>query len=254
VQDVLFGHEKGGFTGAAEPRPGAFREADGGTLFLDEIGDLPLEQQVNLLRALQEKKVRPLGARADAPVNVRVLAATHRDLGAEVRAGRFREDLFYRLAILVLRAPPLRERGPDVGLLLDRLLPQLCKELGAGDKKISADARKLMLRHSWPGNVREMEGVLTRAIAWSSGKLISAANVREALLTHPGAPADRVLGRPLGDGFKLDDVLREVARHYLDRAFEEAGGVKKQASDLLGFANYQTFDSWYKRHLPEKKH
>lgn len=249
IQAFLFGHAKGAFTGANEARQGAFREAEGGTLFLDEIGDLPLDQQVNLLRALQAKQIRPLGAKQDLPVDVRILAATHRNLSTEIQQGRFREDLFYRLAVLVLRVPPLRERPGDVALLLKTLLPRLCKELGTEQKKISDDAKKIMLRHPWPGNVREMEGVLARAIAWSSSSLISGAEIRDALLSSHEPPREQILGRPLGEGFDLEAVMTEVARHYLTRALDESGRVKKRASDLLGFANYQTFDNWRKRYL-----
>jgi DNA-binding NtrC family response regulator len=253
VQAFLFGHAKGAFTGANEARSGAFREAQGGTLFLDEIGDLPLEQQVNLLRALQTKQIRPVGAAQDVLVDVRILAATHRTLQVEVQQGRFREDLFYRLAVLVLRVPPLRERPGDVALLLKNLLPRLCKELGSEQKKISEDAKKIMLHHPWPGNVREMEGVLARAIAWSSGGLITGAELRDALLSSRDPVRGQILGRPLGEGFEMEAVMSEVARHYLKRALDESGGVKKRASDLLGFANYQTFDGWCKRYLNDEK-
>jgi DNA-binding NtrC family response regulator len=250
VQASLFGHVKGAFTGATESRKGHFGEARGGTLFLDEIGELPLEQQVYLLRALQERKVLAVGSSKEVDVDVRIVAATHRRLGDEVVAGRFREDLYYRLAMLVLRLPPLRERPGDVALLVDRLLPLTATRLGATPKRLSAKAKQLLLRQPFPGNVRELEGVLARALAWSKNDVVDEAELRDALLLDsPRKGPGDALQRPLGDGFSLQETVEEVARHYLGRAHQQAGGVKRKAAELLGFANYQTYDNWRRRHL-----
>jgi DNA-binding NtrC family response regulator len=252
VESQFFGHMRGTFTGAVAEHAGYFEQAHGGTLFLDEVGELPRDTQVKLLRALQEKKVRRLGGKEDLSVDVRIIAATNRNLLEEVRAGRFREDLYYRLAVLPLRVPPLREREGDTGLLLDRFLSRLnaehCARPGAVQKKLSVSARKLLLGHRWPGNVRELESTLQRAFVWSKGSVIDEGEARDALLGGPGSADENVLGRPLGDGFKLQDLLAEVARHYLERAMIEAAGKKTKAAGLVGFTNYQTLKNWLEKY------
>lgn len=248
-ESVFFGHTRGSFTGATADKEGAFESAGGGTLFLDEVGELPLDAQVKLLRALQEKKVQRLGAKAETPVDVRVVAATNRDLLVEVAAGRFREDLYFRLAVLLLRSPPLREREGDLLLLVDRQLEKLNAERPSGNqKKLSASAKKVLLRHHWPGNVRELQHTLLRAFVWSKGPTIDEASMTEALLVRPPAKDGDVLHRPLGNGFQLKDALTEVVRHYLPRALDEAHGNKTKAASLVGFANYQTLTNWAKKY------
>jgi len=176
IESELFGHEKGAFTGAVGQRVGYFESAHSGTLFLDELGELPKPAQVKRLRALQEGEVTRVGATAPTPVDVRILAATNRTLVEDVAAGRFREDLFYRLAVAVIHLPPLREREGDAGLLLDRLLDQVNRESetepGYSPKILSVNARKLLLEHPWPGNVREMQNTLRRAAVWTPGPII----------------------------------------------------------------------------------
>ena len=173
LESELFGHEKGSFSGAIKDRAGYFEEADKGTLFLDEIGELPLSAQVKLLRVLQECEVARVGSSRPRKVDVRIIAATNRDLAEEVRKGRFREDLFYRLAVVVLKIPSLRQREGDIGLLVDALLRRVneecAEEPGYIQKKISAGARNLLLNHPWPGNVRELQNTLRRAAIWSEG-------------------------------------------------------------------------------------
>jgi DNA-binding NtrC family response regulator len=156
LESELFGHVKGAFTGAVQPRAGKFREADGGTLFLDEIGDMPLEMQAKILRALQDKVVTPVGGQSSHQVNIRIVAATHQDLAKKVQDGGFRQDLFFRLNVLNIRLPALRERGSDILLLSEHFLRQST----SGPKSLSAAAAKLLLEHSWPGNVRELENVI----------------------------------------------------------------------------------------------
>ncbi|MGK3982507.1 sigma 54-interacting transcriptional regulator [Sorangium sp. So ce136] len=253
VESQFFGHMRGAFTGAVADHAGYFEQAHGGTLFLDEVGELPLDAQVKLLRALQEKKIRRIGGKADVAVDVRVIAATNRNLLDEVRAGRFREDLYFRLAVLVLKVPPLREREGDIGLLLHRLLDKLNVDMAAQSggvhKKLSAGARNLLLRHPWPGNVRELEATLLRAFVWSKGPSIEESEAHEALVGVPGAGAGQeVLGHPLGDGFRLADLLGDVARHYLARAMVEAQGNKTKAASLVGLSNYQTLKNWLEKY------
>lgn len=246
----LFGHKKGAFTGAIADRKGHFQEANGGTLFLDEVGDLPLETQVRLLRALQAKEVTPLGSSKPVKVDVRVIAATHRDLASDVATGRFREDLFHRLAVGILRLPPLRERDGDVDLLLDAFLDQINEDARgkpeAQEKKLSIGARKLLLAYPWPGNVRELYHTLLRASIWSMGPEIEPDDVRSALLQIQ-RQGDNVLGRPLTQDFDLQGLLDEISRDYVLRALKQTGDRKTAAAKLLGFANHQTLGNWMKR-------
>jgi DNA-binding NtrC family response regulator len=252
VESELFGHEKGAFTDAKQPRKGYFEAADGGTLFLDELGELPGPAQVKLLRAIQEGEVVRLGSSKPLKVDVRIVAATNRTLTEEIAAGRFREDLFYRLAVAVLKIPPLRDRTGDLGLLIEHLLVQVNREAAAEpgykEKKISAGARNLLLTHPWPGNVRELLNTLRRAAIWSDGAAISSEDVREALLPVTVPARQEVLGRPLGSGFNLPDLLNEVARHYLGRAMDEAQGNKTKAAELVGLPSYQTLTNWLVKH------
>jgi transcriptional regulator with GAF, ATPase, and Fis domain len=235
-----------------QARKGYFEVADGGTLFLDELGELPGRAQVKLLRVLQEGEVVHLGATKPLKVDVRIIAATNRTLTDEIAAGRFREDLFYRIAVAVLKIPPLRERTGDLGLLIDHSLQQVNHESSPDpshkQKKLSAGAKNLLLSYSWPGNVRELLNTLRRAAIWSEGTTITADDAQEALLpTGPGVPK-ALLGRPLGDGFNLQDLLNELARHYLARAMDEAHGNKSRATELLGLPSYQTLTNWLSRY------
>ena len=243
----LFGHKKGAFTGADKDRKGHFEEANGGTLFLDEIGDLPPDSQVRLLRALQAKEITPVGASKPIKVDVRIVAATHRDLAADVAAGRFREDLFHRLAVGILRLPPLREREGDMDLLLDHFMDKINADSRgmpeSVDKKLSEDARNLLLQYPWPGNVREMYHSLLRSVIWSKDTEVSAADVKAALLNMPGQD-DGVLGRSLSQGFDLKHLLRDVTHHYVVRAMRQSKQKKTQAAALLGLPNYQTLTNW----------
>jgi len=251
IESELFGHEKDAFTGASRKREGHFVEANGGTIFLDEVGELPLPAQVKLLRVLQEQEVMPVGSSRAKKIDVRVISATNRTLINEVAQGNFREDLFYRLAVFVLRLPPLREREGDVGLLLDRMLDDLKREtpdLISGSKKLSPGARNFLLNYGWPGNVREMKNTLLRAAVLSSGPQITEAEIRQAIFTAPTQNKDGILNRPLGNGFNLQQPLTEVAQHYLRRALEQAHGNKSEAAKLVGLPSYQTLTNWLKKY------
>jgi transcriptional regulator with GAF, ATPase, and Fis domain len=252
VESELFGHEKGSFTGAIQQKKGYFEVADGSTLFLDEIGELPAPAQVKLLRAIQEGEVVRVGATRPLKVDVRIIAATNRTLTEEIAVGRFREDLFYRIAVAVLNIPPLRERTGDLGLLVDHLLTQVnleaAVEPGYKDKKLSAGARNLISGHKWPGNVRELHNTLRRAAIWSSGPAISSEDLRDALLPSIGQGRGAMNGQPLGGGFNLAELLKEIARGYLQRAMDEAHGNKTKAAELVGLPSYQTLTNWLEKY------
>jgi DNA-binding NtrC family response regulator len=248
VESELFGHRKGAFTSATEHRAGHFMEANGGTIFLDEVGELPLATQVKLLRTLQEGEVTPLGESKPKKVDVRVIAATNRSLAEEAAKGRFREDLYYRLAVMVVTVPPLRERRSDLDLLIAGLIEQLyadgAYQLGVDHKKLNPEAKALFLRHTWPGNVRELRNSLLRALIWSPGKEVGADDARAAISSAVKKTKEGILDRPLGNGFDLQALLSEIAVHYLERAIKESNGVKTKAADLVGLPSYQTFSNW----------
>lgn len=248
IDSELFGHEKGAFTGAHTGRVGHFESANGGTFFLDELGELPLASQVRLLRVLQEHEVTRLGASKPRRVDVRIITATNRVLPEEVRAGRFREDLFHRIAVGMLVLPPLRNREGDITLLIDALLAQINREAtsqpGFKHKLLSVGARNLLLRHPWPGNVRELHNALLRASIWVPGEEIAAVDVAEVLALTSSQPDDAILGAALGGMFSLPDLMAEVARHYLERAMVQSHGNKTEAAKLLGLGSYQTLTNW----------
>jgi transcriptional regulator with PAS, ATPase and Fis domain len=250
VESQLFGHEKGAFTGADRTHEGFFEQANGGTIFLDEIGELPLDAQVKLLRVLQENEVTRLGSSKKIRLDLRVMAATNRSLVAEVSFSRFREDLFFRLAVAVLNIPPVRERQGDLSLLIDRLLEKV--DGGSGQsgskKKLSAGARNVLLNHGWPGNVRELQNTLQRIVVWGEGATIDTDEAREALISFRRGAAAEVLNRPLGAGFDLKRLLDDVAVHYLTRAMEESKGNKTEAARLVGLPSYQTLTNWLERY------
>lgn len=258
VESEFFGHKKGSFTGATTDRQGHFEMADGGTLFLDEIGELPKPVQVKLLRALQEGEIVRVGDSTPRKVDVRIIAATNRTLTSEIAAGNFREDLFFRLAVAIIKLPPLRERAGDLSLLIDALMKKVnqaaSRQPGYEDKNISARARNLLLKHAWPGNVRELLNTLQRAAVWSDGDTIDEAVIREAILDlgYARQKHDGILHRPLEEGVDLPGMLDEVARHYLARALDAAHGNKAKATKILGLPNYQTLTNWMKRYGVEK--
>lgn len=220
VESELFGHEKGAFTGAESSRSGRFEEADGGTLLLDEIGELPLALQPKLLRVLESGAFRRVGGNEERRVDVRVLAATNRDLVEEVKRGAFREDLFYRLNVFPLTVPPLRERPDDVLPLADRLLRD-------SHKRLSPAAQRLLTAYTWPGNVRELRNVMERAAILANGALILPSDLPESIQdASPAPPPGSVL---VGD-------MREIQRRAILETLEKTGGNKTQAAALLGIS------------------
>jgi DNA-binding NtrC family response regulator len=252
VDAELFGHEKGAFTGAAAARAGYFEAADGGTLFLDEIGELPLASQVRLLRVLQEHEVTRVGATKAKPIDIRVIAATNRVLPDEIREGRFREDLFHRLAVGVLLLPPLRQREGDLSLLINSLLASInadaASQPGYKHKKLDVAARNLLVQHSWPGNVRELHNALLRASIWASGDQITRQDVVESLAVAVAPKVETVLGRSLEHSISLPEIIANVARHYLERGMAQTHGNKSEAARLLGVGSYQTLSNWLQKY------
>ena len=231
IESELFGHVKGAFTGAASTKVGLFQAATGGTLFLDEIAELPVSLQPKLLRALQERRVRPIGATEDEDVDARVVAATNRDLPAEVLAGRFREDLYYRLNVIQVRVPPLRERREDVLLLAEYFLRRFAAELGRPDLTLSREARKRLDGYDFGGNVRELQNLMERAAALSDGPEVTV-DALPAPLRPPLSPLQKE--GPLPPTFSLEAHLAGLEHELIERALAQAGGVKKNAAALLG--------------------
>ncbi len=211
MESEFFGHRKGAFTGAVADKDGLFQSAEGGTLFMDEIADLPLPMQVKLLRVIQEKSVRPVGATAEVAVDVRVLSATHKDLRAMVSSGQFREDLYYRVNVIELRVPPLRERGRDVLLLAEHILQRLAGELGIAVPEFTAAAQDRLAAYHYPGNVRELENILERAIALAADDRIDADDIQ---LQQSRLPANEEGPEELGE--RLQSVERETIREALE--------------------------------------
>jgi len=254
VESEFFGHKKGSFTGAISDREGHFSVADSGTLFLDEIGELPLPAQVKFLRVLQEGKITKVGESRPQSINVRIIAATNRNLIEDVAFGRFREDLFHRIAVGVLSLPALRDRHGDLNPIIDHILKIINEGFedkpGWKDKKLSAGARNLMHQHPWPGNVRELYNTLSRAAIWTPNEIIETDDIRGALFPVSRAQknGENILNRSLGNGFSLPEVLAEVAKHYLNRSLTESKGNKTRIASLLGLSNYQTVSNWMKKY------
>lgn len=209
LESELFGHRKGAFTDASTDRTGLFEEAHTGTLFLDEVGELPLALQVKLLRVLQNEKIRRLGDSRDVQVDVRIIAATQRDLAAELKAGRFREDLYYRLNVLPIHVPPLRERRDDIPLLLDHFLQRNNARLGVAVRGLEPEARRLLLEYGWPGNVRELENSVERAMVLCDGDMITAMDLPERI-------------REARDPIKMQLATEELSIKKTSRVIEEA--------------------------------
>ncbi len=232
LEDELFGHVKGAFTDAVADRPGRFMAADTGTLFLDEIGNMSTSLQIKLLRVLQEREFLPLGGTKKVSVDVRIIAATNMDLKKMMEEGRFREDLYYRLNVIHIQLPPLRERRQDIPLLIHHFLNTYCREMNVPLKRFAPDALKALMDFSWPGNVRQLENVIERAVALSFGKeeLGREDLPREVL-------EEGVVEMPIlqvgGDGFSLDEVLASYEQRMLYQALEHSGWVKTRAAELL---------------------
>ena len=261
LESELFGHEKGAFTHAIRSRPGRFELADGGTIFLDEIGEMDLTLQVKILRVLQEKEIERVGGAGVKKVDVRIVAATNRDLEREVAAGRFREDLYYRLNVIPLHLPALRERGGDILVLAEHFMRRFCERKGRRCLALASDTRKVLAAYSWPGNVRELENFMERLSILADDDVVPPADLPRKILDEVGdivslpepTPPDPLPvvagavsgGMPAGfswptitdlrdKGLNLKDFLDTVEERLLDEALTMAEGVKNQAAEILG--------------------
>jgi DNA-binding NtrC family response regulator len=259
LESELFGHLRGAFTGAAGARPGLFREADRGTLFLDEIGDISPALQARLLRALQEHEIVPVGSETPVKVDVRIIAATHRDIGALVRAGKFREDLYYRLNVVTLHLPPLRGRKQDIPLLMDHFLRELTERHGRGPVAVDPEAQRRLLAYDWPGNIRELQNVLERALVLAEQDVIGPehlpAEVRPgggtaetpSVETEHEAPASAQAPTALLS-------LEEIERRHVMRVLDATGGSREEASRILGISRRTLTRMVQRWGLPPRRH
>jgi len=249
MEAELFGHERGAFTDAKESKIGLFEAAEGGFLFLDEVGDLELSLQGKLLRAIEERTVRRVGGIRDRKINVRILAATNRNLESEVQRNRFRNDLYFRLAVILLHLPPLRERGEDALILAEHFLRQFSTKYGKDVRRIDARAREVLLSYPWPGNVRELSHVIERAVLWSRDTTLNVEHLSVAAPMRvetespelaresgeqPLTPVDGTVGDP---GLPVESGdLTQVERSMIERAMREAGGNQTRAAQRLGIS------------------
>jgi two-component system, NtrC family, response regulator AtoC len=246
MESELFGYEKGAFTGAIKSKAGLFQAADGGTIFLDEIGELPLEMQAKLLRVLQEKEVRPVGSNEKVSIDVRVIAATNRDLEEAYRAGTFRKDLYFRLNVVTVQLPSLRERRSDIPMLTHHFLGRYAQ---GAQTQVSAAAMKSLLQYDWPGNVRELENCVARAVALGDGKLIDVADLPPAIRTEqPDSPASQST-----DAASLSTTaLAEMERMTILRVFEQANGDKVLTGKMLGISRATLYRKLKRYNIPVK--
>jgi two-component system NtrC family response regulator/two-component system response regulator HydG len=230
LESDLFGHERGAFTGAASRKTGRFASAHGGTIFLDEIGELPLAVQAKILRVLQFKEFEPLGSHASQKVDVRIIAATNRSLTDEVREGRFREDLFYRLNVVALTLPPLRSRREDIPVLAYYFFDNYTRKNKRSIQEIEPGALQRLKSYSWPGNIRELENVIERAVIFCTGKILTAANLPEELQAKVEPPGP---GQGLGDH---EPSLMDLEKELIFRTLEKVGNKRQQAAQILGIS------------------
>ncbi len=231
MESELFGHKKGSFTGAYSDKDGLFQAANGGTLFLDEVADLPLEMQVKLLRAIQEKAVRPVGAQKEQHIDVRILSATHKGLAEAVKEGRFREDLFYRLNVIELPVPPLRERPEDIPPLVNHFTRQLAQEMGMAQPRLSDAATEMLQKHTFPGNVRELENILERAMTLCEGNIIQPDDLRLSAATNMSSNTDTNV-----EAIGLEAYLENIERQLITEALFKSHQNKTAAAKELGIS------------------
>src|SRR5713101_6933379 len=250
LESELFGYMKGAFTGAAENRRGLFQAAHGGTLFMDEIGNMSLTMQVKLYRVLQEGKVRPVGSNEESDVDVRIIAATNKDFEQEIAEGRFREDLYYRLSVIPIQLPPLRERREDIPLLARHFLETFRKSMAKPINGISPEAMRQLEAYDWPGNVRELENTMERAVALESGSEISLPVLPDRIAGYSGVGAAAISGGRLNipaEGLDFEKEMADAERRYLQSALEKCDGVRTRAAELLKIT-YRSFRHYAKKH------
>ena len=251
LESELFGYMKGAFTGANENRQGLFQAAHGGTLFMDEIGNMSLTMQVKLYRVLQEGKVRPVGSTDESDVDVRIIAATNKEFEKEIAEGRFREDLYYRLSVIPIHVPPLRERREDIPLLARYFLERFRRTMEKPVEGVSPEAMTRLESYDWPGNVRELENTMERAVALETGREISPRVLPDRVVGYPegsgiGGPGGQ-FGEFPPEGVDFEKEIAAAERRYLQAALERAGGVRTRASELLRIS-YRSFRHYAKKH------
>ena len=235
LESELFGHVKGAFTDAVTDKKGMFEVADKGTLFLDEVGEMSPITQVKLLRTLQERKIRRVGGTEEIPIDVRIISATNQDLKKKIKEGFFREDLYYRLNVLSLEMPPLRERKEDIPLLVNHFLQKYCQKLGRGMKRVAPEVYNIFESYPWPGNIRELENVIERVVAIEERETITTSCLPKELLQ----PEKREIDLEIKPGFKLNETIEAITRDYVQKALEMSRGKLKEAAELLG-VNYRS--------------
>src|SRR6202166_1282360 len=248
LESELFGYVKGAFTGANENRQGLFRGANGGTIFLDEIGNMALPMQVKLFRVLQEGKVRPLGSNEEFEIDVRVIAATNKDLDKAIASGEFREDLYYRLSVIPIQLPPLRERREDIPLLARHFLETFRKVMEKPVESISPEAMSRLESYDWPGNVRELENTMERAVALETTGEVTLRVLPDRIAGYSGTPVTTGDGAAFPtEGVDFEKEIAQAERRYLQAALENTHGVRTQAADLLKIS-YRSFRHYAKKH------
>jgi two-component system response regulator PilR (NtrC family) len=248
LESELFGYMKGSFTGATENRQGLFQAAHGGTLFMDEIGNMSLTMQVKLYRVLQEGKVRPIGSTEESDVDVRIIAATNRDFEKEIAEGRFREDLYYRLSVIPIQLPPLRERREDIPLLARHFLETFRKVMEKPVESISPEAMSRLESYDWPGNVRELENTMERAVALETTGEVTLRVLPDRIAGYSGTPVIAGEGAAFpSEGVDFEKEIAQAERRYLQAALEKTHGVRTQAADLLKIS-YRSFRHYAKKH------
>ena len=254
LESELFGHEKGSFTGAVNSRQGRFQLADGGTIFLDEIGEMSPRLQVKLLRVLQERKVDPVGSSRSIDIDVRVVAATNKDLAEEVKAGRFREDLFYRLQVVPVELPPLRDRGGDVKTLAQYFLTRHAEELGRPDLRLEESTLQALASYQWPGNVRELENMIERIALLSEGDLVQVSDLPERLFEEiPRVTEVLTLNEELPEsGVDFNSLIDTYENQLITQALNQTQGNKKAAAKLLGLNRTTLVEKIKKKGLESK--
>jgi transcriptional regulator with PAS, ATPase and Fis domain len=233
LESELFGHVKGSFTGAISDKAGKFEAANGGSIFLDEIGTMPMHLQMKLLRVLQEHEIERVGSSQKVKLNVRVISATNADLEEQVKKGNFREDLYYRLNVIPILLPPLRERQEDIALLARHFLRKSCNEMNRPLMSISPDAMKALEAYDWPGNVREMENVMERTVALTEGEVIEREDLPSGISGSKDDPSALLSPRVTEDGVDMVRVISEIERHMIREALDLGRGVKARAASLL---------------------
>jgi two-component system response regulator PilR (NtrC family) len=244
LESELFGHERGAFTGAVRDKKGLFQEADHGTLFLDEIGEMTPTMQVKLLRALQERVIRKVGGTEEEPVDVRIITATNQDLEARIQSGDFREDLYYRINVLPIHLPPLRQRREDVPLLVEFFLQQYSKQMDLPLRQISIEAMHILESYDWPGNVRELENLIERVLALSHAETVTTRDLPVHLLTNRRTNPDLI--QLPEEGLDLEAYLESIRTQLMIQALERTDGVQTQAAELLGMS-FRSFRYYAKK-------